>query len=250
MSRSKPDDRIQNPAQKFFSWDGSEGQIIYFDKDLPVDGKEKKGGNVPISGVFTFILLDELATIKGWHEASSSGIYSNEVKDTRQEVLVVRNFNKDTLAEGVYKAIKDRVVSVGGKYCASLYIAYKDDDGLKIGNLSLKGAGFGPWLEFAKKNRADIYKKAVYISGKTEGKKGKVKFQMPVFALKDITEETNDQATELDKQLQTFLASYLSRPKVQQASEHEDFNQSHDYGDQDAPPSTDPDFDDPDSIPF
>lgn len=207
--------------------------------------KEKKE-NVKVEGEFAFILLDELATIKGWHEASSTGIYSNEVKDTRQEVLIVRNFNKETLAEGVYKTIKDRVVAAGGKYCASLYIAYKDGKELKIANLSLKGAGFGPWLEFAKNNRADIYKKAVFISGTTEGKKGRVTFQMPVFSLKEIAEETNDQATELDQQLQTYLKSYLAQPKARQVDE---FNQSHDYGDEEAP-QREPEDEDPDSIPF
>lgn len=210
----------------------------FYDKEL----KE----NVKVEGKFTFILLDELATIKGWHEASSTGIYSNEVKDTRQEVLIVRNFNKETLAEGVYKTIKDRVVAAGGKYCASLYIAYKDGEELKIANLSLKGAGFGPWLEFAKNNRADIYKKAIVISGTTEGKKGRVTFQMPVFSLKDIGDETNEQATELDKQLQTYLKSYLAQPKAKQA---EDYSQQHDYSDEDAPqlPPSEPDDSD---LPF
>jgi len=224
MSRSKPSERVQNPATKFFSWDGSEGQIFWFDKE--------KKQNVVVPAPFTFILLDELATIKGWHEASSTGIYSNEVKDTRQEVFIVKNFNKETLAEGVYKSIKDRVVALGGKYCASLYIAYKEGDELKIANLSLKGAGFGPWLEFAKNNRNEIYKKAVRISGKTQGKKGKVVFQMPEFSLMGISEETNEAATELDKELQTFLSNYLSRPKVQQVDE---FNQAHEYGDEDQP---------------
>jgi len=241
VSRSNPTERLQNPANKFFNWDGNDGVVFHYDKDAKV--------NVPHEGVFTFILLDELATIKGWHDPSNTGIYSNEVKDTRQEVLVVRNFAKETLAEGVYKSIKDKVVAAGGKYCASLYIAYKDGDELKIANLSLKGAGFGPWLEFAKNNRGQIYKKAICISGTKEGKKGKVVFQMPEFTLKDISEETNEQANELDRQLQVYMKSYLAQPKARQVDE---FNQEHAYGDEDAPtgsPLSEPEPDD-DSIPW
>lgn len=235
MSRSAPNDRIQNPASRFFSWDGDNGNIYFYDKDLEVKGKDKPGGNVPVNAIFTFILLDELATIKGFNKPAKSGIFSNEVRNTQEDILSVKTFDKNLIAEGLYKNIKAAVVAAGGKYCASLYIAYKDDDGLRIGNLALKGAGFGPWLEFAKKNRADIYKKAIYISGKTEGKTGKIVFQMPVFALKDVNDETNDAATELDKQLQIFLSSYLSRTKTQQTREFEHEEQPHGYSDEDAP---------------
>jgi hypothetical protein len=56
--------------------------IRYYDKEA------KK--NVDVGADFTFILLDQLASVRGWHDDSNSGIYSNEVKDTTQEALVVK----------------------------------------------------------------------------------------------------------------------------------------------------------------
>lgn len=85
MSRSNPTDGIKNPATRWFEWaGGDEGGIKHYDKEAKAD--------VKVALPFTFLLLDELSTVKGWHEPSESGIYANEVRDTRQDALVVRAF--------------------------------------------------------------------------------------------------------------------------------------------------------------
>lgn len=217
MSRSNPTEGARNPSTRWFEWNGGAdgGFVRWYNKDTKA--------HVAFEGAFTFLLLDELSTIKGWHEASESSIYSNEVRDTRQEVLVVRSFDGGELASGIYTSIRDRVVALGGHYSASLYIGYKDVDGLKIGNLSLKGAAAGAWMEFkrnappkkdanGKATRA-YFVDAVKIDGFEQAKKGGTTYRVPKFALSPVSEATNLQAVALDNELQAFLTDYLKRPK-------------------------------------
>lgn len=210
MSRSNPSEHLQNPATRWFEWNGEKGCVRYYHKDA----KE----NVDVALPFTFLLLDQLASVRGWHEASKSGIYSNEVKDTTKDVLVVKAFKGGTLAEGLYKDIKLQVNNQGGSYTANCYIAYKDaDDQLKIGAIRFKGAALGGWMEFTKDHRGDLYKGAIKIDGYTEGKKGRVVFRVPTFKLVPTAAETDEAAQELDEELQEFLAGYLGRNRRDQA---------------------------------
>jgi len=217
MSRSNPTDNTPNPCTRWFEWNGSAGDIRYYDKE--------KKENVIVGDKFSFMLLDEMNAVSGWHEASESRIYSNEVRDTKQEVFVVKSFKGGELAHGLYATQRDRITAIGGYFQQNCYIAYKDGDTLKLGSLQLNGAALGAWVDFKKncpssmvngKSVKDIYAKAIRITGSTEGKKGSIKFKMPAFAIAPITEQANADAAELDKQLQAYLTSYLSRTKVEQ----------------------------------
>lgn len=216
MSRSNPVDNSPNPATRWFEWDGSEGNIRYYDKAA----KETVTVDLP----FTFMLLDQLACVKGWHDSSESGIFSNEVKDTRAETLVVKAFKGGVLAEGFYSAIRDKIIAQGGHFTSNCYIAFKpsgddsEDATLAIGSLQFKGAALSSWMEFAKKRRADLYTSAIRITGFHEGKKGKIIFRVPTFALVPVSDEANAQATDLDRELQEYLKSYFGRTRVEQAA--------------------------------
>lgn len=216
MSRSNPTDNSPNPSTRWFEWDGSEGNIRYYDKTTK--------GNVTVDLPFTFMLLDQLACVKGWHDSSESGIFSNEVKDTRAETLVVKAFKGGVLAEGFYSAIRDKIIAQGGHFTSNCYIAFKpsgddsEDATLAIGSLQFKGAALSSWMEFAKKRRADLYTSAIRITGFHEGKKGKIIFRVPTFALVPVSDEANAQATELDRELQEYLKSYFGRTRVEQAA--------------------------------
>lgn len=207
MSRSNPTESSSHPCTRWHEYDGANGNVRYYDRDSKT--------NVPVADGFRFILLDELAVVKGWHDASDSGITSNEVKRIDRDPITVKAFKGGVLAEGLYSKIRDRVVNLGGHYTANLYIAFKPDSGaLAIGSLQLKGAALGAWMEFAKKNRGEIYKKSIVIRGSNEGKKGKVVFKTPIFHLTDISPETDAQAMALDKALQEYLTGYFGKSKI------------------------------------
>lgn len=213
MSRSNPSENgTPNPAARWFQWSGEKGAIQFYDKE-----QEK---TIEVGSDFTFMLLDQLGSVRGWHDASDSGIYSNEVKDTRQDVLVVKSFKGGPIAEGLYKTIKDRVNTEGGRFVASCYIAFKSDTGkLAIGNIGFKGAALRAWMDFSGDHRSELYKKAIRINGYDEGKKGRVTFRVPKFSIVDVSSETDAAATALDRELQEFLKAYLRKNKRDQAED-------------------------------
>ena len=211
MSRSKPTDTSPNPAKKWYEWQGEKGVLRYYDK--------VRCENVLEPIPFTFLLLDQLSTIKGWHKESDSGIYANEVRDTRSEVFVVKAFKGGVLAEGFYKDIRDSVIAQGGHFASNCYIAVKENGDLALASIQFKGSALKEWMAFTgdKKNRKQLYKQAVRIKGFKEGKQGKVIFRTPMFELVSISAEADTQAMVLDGVLQDYLALYFGRPKQEQA---------------------------------
>lgn len=209
MSLSNPSEHVSNPATRWFEWNGEKGLVRYYDKD------KKENVDVPLP--FSFILLDRLGSVGGWHDASGSAIYANEVKDTRQDALVVKAFKGGTLAEGLYKDIKDRVNTVGGSFVVNCYIAYKNVDGtLSIGSIKFKGAALGAWMDFEKNHRHQLYDGTITILGFEEGKKGRVVFRKPTLKISGVSPEAKREAIELDKSVQRFLTAYLKRNKRDQ----------------------------------
>nr|WP_298660859.1 hypothetical protein [uncultured Flavobacterium sp.] len=206
MSRSNPQDSLANPAKKFISWSGEEGNFNYWDKEA----KKKVVIEIGPKKPFLFLWLDALSTIKGYSDSAGSGFWSNEVRKLDKEPLTVRT-KEGIVCKGLYANIKDSVTAKGAKFCQSVYVAMKGDDGkLEICNLQLYGAALTAWIEFVKgKKLSEI---AVKVTSSLEQKKGKTVYRTPVFeVVPTIKEETNAQAIELDKELQEFLKAYLDK---------------------------------------
>ena len=196
-------DKQKNPAKRFIEWNGGDGKFYYYDKE-----KQEK---VDMPKKFQVVGLDELATIKGYDERASSGVYANEVKDTTKEVLTVKNFKGDTLAKGLYQAIKGNLS--GGKYTKSIYAALVEKDGsVDLINLSIKGSALSPWID-AKINISGGF---VITCGTNpeEKKKGRTVYYEPTFEVKPLPEgEIRDTVVQLDAEvLQPYLKQYLSQP--------------------------------------
>ena len=209
MSRSNPTESSPHPCARWIEWSGAEGHYRYYDKE--------KKESVTIGDDLTFMLLDTTSTIKGWHEGSESGIFSNEVRDIQQDVLVVKAFKGGTLAEGTYKSIRDKIIASGGHFTANLYAAVKIDGELAIASIQFKGAALRSWMEFCKTNRSELYKKAIRCKGFEEGRKGKIVYKTPLFNLSGVSPETDAAAISCDHVLQEFLKSYFSRTRIEQA---------------------------------
>lgn len=202
MSRSNKSNNSSgssNPCKIFIEW--KNGEFTYYDRD--------KESNVSLGHKITFLVLDNLSTIKGWDEKSSSSIYSNEVRDTREDILKVRSFKGGDMVSGLYSDIKDKVSSLGGNYYGSTYVAMKIDGHLTLCNIQLKGATLWEWSEFKSSNSVELYTKAVVVTGFEDRKKGAIKYKVPVFSLGDVSEKTDKEATKLDEVLQEYLEEYL-----------------------------------------
>lgn len=227
IMRTNPNDQSPSPCKRWFKWQGGSegGKLSYYDKETQV--------NIVVSLPFDFILLDKLSVIKGWHDASESGIWSNEVRKTTEEPFTVKAFKmKDKIAEGFYSEIKYRVKAAGGRFNINLYIAFKNEEGdLGIGSLMLHGASMSAWIEFEKKYRKEVFAYGIKIKEFEEGKKGGITFRKPVFDLWELDKETDDKAGELQKELSVYLTKYLSRGQPE--GEHVDRSKEYDQTPQD-----------------
>ena len=206
MSRSNNSEST-NPADKFFEWSGAEGGVKYYDKDTKV--------NVSVPFPFKFLVLDRMAQVTGGVDTNDGylGYWSNAVRNINSEPFVVRS-KKGIVAEGFYRDIK---ATAGIKFMTGLYIAYKGD-GLRIGHLALKGSSLTPWIDFTSKHK-NIFAGAFAIIDKAEKKKGTNTYYEPVFAhYDDVSDETDQQAQALDKELQVYLTAYFSKNKAEEVS--------------------------------
>jgi hypothetical protein len=190
----------KNPATKFLDWKSDQKGFSYYDKGL--------SKNIEVSLPFKFVFLDELSTVKGWHDASTSGIFSNEVKYLSKEPMTVKAFKGGEIAKGLYNEIKDRVKNAGGHYSKSIYIMTEDGE---LANIQLKGSATQQWGEFVKANKNSITRTWVNVATATESKKGKVVFSVPNFTIgadiEDIDAKTaDDKFDELEAYLKTYLA--------------------------------------------
>jgi len=210
MSRSNPTESTQHVATQWIEYNGEFGSFKTYNKEH-VNDDGSKGANIDLGPKLTFLYLDTTYTVTGWSDANSAGIYANEVKDISNGILTVKCFKGNAAPYiGNWTSIKDAVKAMGGKFTANIYIAYKNGDNLAIGVLQLKGAAYAEWNEFAKKKGKALYDMAVTVPSHKDGKKGAVKFKTPMFDTITVTEKSNLEAIELDKQLQEFFKAKIS----------------------------------------
>lgn len=190
-----------NPSTKFIEWKSNDKAFSYYDKE----SKE----NVAIPLPFKFLVLDELHTVKGWNDASSSQINSNEVKFISRDEMVVKPFKGNEIAKGLYKDIKEKVKSAGGHYVKNVYCMLEDGS---IANLQLKGAACQSYGDFTAKTRSRLTDEWVVVDKAVEGKKGAVKYTTPGFAFdKSLSESEADLADEAYNVLEAYLKTYLAK---------------------------------------
>ena len=188
-----------NPSTKFLQWKSNEKCFEFYNKE-----KQEK---VSVTLPFKFLVLDEMHTVSGWNDASSSGIFSNEVKFISKEVMTVKPFKGNEIAKGLYKDIKEKIIAAGGHYVKSIYIMLEDGS---LANLQLKGSAVQKWGEFTQKTRNRLPDEWVQVTKAIEGKKGAVKFFTPDFSFeRSISDAEAVQADEAFNILETYLKAYL-----------------------------------------
>lgn len=197
MSLSQP--KLNNPCKKFIEFKGSKGIFQYWDKDKKV--------NVEMSFPIKFIVLDELSTIKGYCDQTQSGIFSTEVHSLQRQPLTVRTFKGGLRVDGMYADIKGRITEMGGKFCKSIYAALVTDKTVELVNFQLTGISFSAWMD----KPFDVNSFGVEVGKCTDGKKGAVKYKIPVYESFEISEVLMAKAVEMDKELQKFLSAYESK---------------------------------------
>lgn len=202
MSRSNPNEEAQpNPCKHWFQWDGGDGNGF-----KSYDKVAKTNHITPLP--FTFLVLDRLTTITGFNEPEKIGYFSNEIRNLKTDKLTVRSKN-GIEAEGTYEEVKAKLGTKGAAFCQSVYVMFFEGKTPTLGNIKMQGASLENWFAFCKEN--NIMEVAVKVKTSNEKKKGRVVYHEPVFEKTTVKDETNQAAIEIDKELQSFLKSYLER---------------------------------------
>lgn len=201
----------KNPASKFLDWKSNDKQFAYYDKEQSKMIEVKLSLKLPLK----FVFLDELHTVKGWNDASSSGVYANEVKFISKEPMTVKAFKGGEIAKGLYNEIKDKAKNAGGHYVKSIYIMLEDGS---LANIQLKGSAVQGWGEFVNANKKLLTTSWIVVDKAIEGKKGAVKYTTPSFVIGDVltVSQSNDADSNFDT-LEAYLKTYLN--KVEEVSD-------------------------------
>ncbi|WP_296683369.1 hypothetical protein [Flavobacterium sp.] len=195
---------LSNPAKRFLEWKSNDKCFSYYDKE--------KKENILVQLPFKFLVLDQLHTVSGWNDATSSGIYSNEVKFISKQVMTVKPFKGNEIAKGLYADIKDKVKNAGGHYVKSIYIMLEDGT---LANIQLKGSAVQQWGEFTNKTLSRLPEEWVVVDKAVEGKKGAVKFTTPGFTFGgSLSDEQANQADLVFDELETYLKAYLIKEEA------------------------------------
>ena len=114
ISHTNEAPKSANPTSKYLEWKSNDKSFSYYDREA--------GENVKVELPLKFLFLQNYHTVKGWNDASESGIYSNEVFYIGSEPMTVRSLKGGVIAEGLYKDIKPTITAAGGKYNRSIYV--------------------------------------------------------------------------------------------------------------------------------
>ena len=195
---------LSNPSKKFLEWKSNERAFSFYNKET----KE----NVKVELPFKFLVLDQLHTVSGWNDATSSGIFSNEVKFISKQVMTVKPFKGNEIAKGLYADIKEKVKNAGGHYVKSIYIMLEDGT---LANIQLKGSAVQQWGEFTNKSLSRLPEEWVVVDKAIDGKKGAVKYTTPGFTFGgSLSDKEAAQADLVFDELETYLKAYLIKEEA------------------------------------
>ena len=215
MSRTRQGSQVKSPCEEFLKWSGSEGCWKSYDKETKQ--------NIDIPHDIRFLFLDQLATITGFSDSMNAGLWSNEVRSTKRDKLMI-HAGKNLVFTGLYADAKTAVQ--GAKYAQSVYALALLDGEYKLINLKLSGAALTAWITLqetvggSRKLEGNV---AVTVSGVEDKKKGATKFKVPIFETDKAETDEEEMAAAADEKLQAYLDEYLKldKPNTQEEVEEE-----------------------------
>lgn len=201
ISHTNEAPKSTNPTSKYLEWKSNDKSFSYYDKSA--------GENVKVELPLKFLFLQNYHTVKGWNDASESGIYSNEVFYIGSEPMTVRSFKGGVIAEGLYKDIKPTITAAGGKYNRSVYVMLEDGT---IANVSLKGSAVRQWSDFMEANKNLVDNQWVEVLTSNDEKKGSIKYSTPNFTMgANLTKTQSANADDLAGELKAYLDGYFKK---------------------------------------
>jgi hypothetical protein len=210
-SRNNEGDAVQEHPSKFkISFKGDTGDWSVYDKST----KEK---TTLASDKLVFMPLLRTSGAAGYFQPANMGYWSNEILDSRTDVLEVKGNDGSELAVGLWKDIKEVCNSKKVNFIANLYAAVKIDGDYEIAVIELKTTSLVAFGEFSKavsaaaggKNNA-VYQVAVKVTGLTPKKNGAVNYMVPTFGTLSVSDAANQAASKLAETCENYLQGYFN----------------------------------------
>lgn len=248
MSRTNKIETVDNPASKLLKWKSSEGTFQYYNKNTEE--------NVNIKLPFEFAIIEEkYVSFNGFDSENSTNIWSNEVKNANDKVVVKSGQN--ILAEfkkSDWKKVKDNSECKEVNYTQILYAVADLGEGNELIRIMLnKGSFHGSilkdkktnvefpgqeddgWIRFlqntTKKNSTNvIYDYHFKVTNTKTKKNGAVNFTIPVFELGSKVSDSDSQ--EYDN-YSTIVDDYFINKSLSKAEVKEPILQDNDISDPD-----------------
>ena len=203
---NRPTNGSTSPVTKYLNWKSNDKSFAYYDKE--------QGKNVVVELPIKFLFLEHYHTVKGWNDATESGIYSNEVYSIGKEELSVKAFKGGEIGKGLYKDIKEKIKNAGAVYHRSVYGMLPDGS---LVNFQLKGSGVKAYSDFYNDNNHLLDNQWIEINSAKEDKKGAVKFTTPEFKIgENITKSEDKLANDAANLLQGYMDTYFGRNDVEE----------------------------------
>lgn len=191
----------RSSEQNFVSWDSEAQEQIFMDKDVKL---------IPLTA--TSCVTGSREQDHGKANQRWNSIYSNEFTDFKNDYVKVREFDrldntKTVLCEGVYSpTIKEFIADkTWAKFTTNVYCLLNGE----VVKLQLSGASITAWIEFTNKcksSKVNLYDhKYITVKGYAERKNGAVNYTAPIFDYGDITDEEDEHATEVARELETKI---------------------------------------------
>jgi len=208
MGRIDELSRTENPVSKYIGWKSNDKKFGSYNKI----SKKTELIDLPVS----FIYVTSTVSIKGWSEANSCGIWSNQVTNTSNEILVVKA-DKKIIASGLYKDIKDKVKAEGGRFIQNVFCTIDGEPCV----IEIKGASLMAWSNFFKAAQQKLKYNLCKVDGFVDGKKGAVKYTVPKF---EVGEKISTIALEESDIMYESVKSYLKQYKLSEDTKEEQAN--------------------------
>ena len=209
----------EHPSKFRISFKGDTGEWEIYNKAT----KEKS--RVP-SEKFVFMPLIRTSGASGYYQPAQMGYWSNEIQDSRSEVLEVMGNDKSVFVKGLWKQIKEKCNERNISFIANLYVAIKVDGAYAIAVIELKTTALVAFGDFSKslitltgKSNA-VYNTAVKVGKLTPKKNGSVNYVVPTFVAVPVSEGGMIESGKLADTCISFLEAYFEgSPEAEQQAQ-------------------------------
>lgn len=217
----------ENPAVKFLQWRNKKEEKVKEDGKTVLKTVRETGWyyydkanekDVFVDFPISFIWLENMAGVTGYDEKREKGIWSNEVRNSKKDVFIVKCGN-EIIAEGNWDQVKEETAGLG-KFANIVYGLVDVGDGdYEIWRFKMAGSALSSWITFQNnaKNRNHAIVCAGYdeVTMKTGGT-----YDAPTFKYVTASEPALEEADRVCKEeIDPFFEYYLSNSDKKDTTE-------------------------------